>query len=96
MSEQYPGRRRSVLSAVVATWIRIQGIYIILVGTGMSKNDVNETMSSAVLKEGAGYTTVYDVGGFIGGEAQIEYMKSLMPKKVAETAEMGDVLELAT
>ncbi|KAJ7479802.1 hypothetical protein FB451DRAFT_1086365 [Mycena latifolia] len=88
-------RMRSILREMVAAWVLIAGIVIILVGTGMSKIAVEETMASALLKGGE-VETIYDVGGFVDDEAQMDYMKSFMPDSLKETEEARAVLGLAT
>ncbi|KAJ7780854.1 hypothetical protein DFH07DRAFT_950077 [Mycena maculata] len=69
---------RSLLRELVAVWGLVMGMWLILAGTGMKKSVMDETLASAILKEGS-VVTAFDIGGFDDATDQMEYMKSLMP-----------------
>ncbi|KAJ7159550.1 hypothetical protein C8R46DRAFT_1286850, partial [Mycena filopes] len=93
-SAAMPDLIRPILREIVAAWIQIIGLWLILAGTGMSKEVVMETMASAVVKNDD-YTMHYDIGGFDDDTAQFDYMTGLMPEEFKNTSEAEKIFELA-
>ncbi|KAJ7207014.1 hypothetical protein B0H12DRAFT_1243200 [Mycena haematopus] len=65
---------------MIISWLAIANLVIIAAGTGVNKDIVHETMSSAVLKNGK-YEVFYDTGSF-GSEAsslQEKYIRRFIP-----------------
>ncbi|KAJ6472325.1 hypothetical protein C8R47DRAFT_726863 [Mycena vitilis] len=87
-------QKSPIFRGAVAALILIAGLWLIILGTGMSKSVVEETMASALIKGGS-YRILHDVGGFDEEDAQAEYMKSLMPIDFKDTEGADDLCELA-
>ncbi|KAJ7079823.1 hypothetical protein B0H15DRAFT_891291 [Mycena belliarum] len=90
---------RPVLREIISVLLRNRQFWTILLGTGFNGSAVSEFddffRASSVMKPKT-HETLYDVGGFSDVKQQLDYMKSLMPRTTASTAEMQRVFDLAT
>jgi hypothetical protein len=71
--------RRPILREIWLAWSSVPNMNIVLSGTGIDRQTLENTLSSGACKQYP-WTTVHDIGAFTdGGETQIQYIRRYVP-----------------
>ena len=83
----HDGSQRPILREIVRAWEELisgRGVFMIIAGTGISKNVVDQAMASAIMKESR-YRWCSDTGAFSSFEAQRLYLSQYLPRRLLES-----------
>lgn len=83
----HDGSQRPILREIVRAWEELisgRGVFMVIAGTGISKNVVDQAMASAIMKESR-YRWCSDTGAFDSFEAQRLYLSQYLPKHLLES-----------
>lgn len=86
-SDQSKGKHRPILREIIHAWegqTSGQGVFMTVAGTGISKEVVDEAMTSAIMKDSK-YRWCSDTGAFDTVEAQRRYLAKYLPKSLLKS-----------
>jgi len=81
------GAHRPILREIVKAWETQsfgQGVFMVVAGTGISKDVVDQAMASAIMKDSR-YRWCSDTGAFDRKDVQQRYMQKYLPKRLLES-----------
>lgn len=81
------GAHRPILREIVKAWESQsfgQGVFMVVAGTGISKDVVDQAMASAIMKDSR-YRWCSDTGAFDRKDVQQRYMQKYLPKRLLES-----------
>jgi hypothetical protein len=91
----YNGSHRPILREIVRAWeeqISGRDVFLVIAGTGISKDVVDQAMASAIMKESR-YRWCSDTGAFNKKEDQRRYLARYLPKALLESQAGERLLE---
>ncbi|KAF5349975.1 hypothetical protein D9756_009205 [Leucocoprinus leucothites] len=89
------GSHRPILREIVRAWeesISGRGVFMVVAGTGISKDVVDQAMASAIMKDSR-YRWCSDTGAFNNVEAQQQYLTKYLPKSLLDSESGQRLLE---
>ncbi|EAU81607.2 hypothetical protein CC1G_02623 [Coprinopsis cinerea okayama7 len=89
------GAHRPILREIVRAWesqCAGQGVFMVVAGTGISKDVVDQAMASAIMKDSR-YRWCSDTGAFDSIEVQQRYLRKYFPPKYLGTKSGARLLE---
>ncbi|TFK35170.1 hypothetical protein BDQ12DRAFT_325383 [Crucibulum laeve] len=95
-SDQH-GAHRPILREIVRAWEGQsfgQGVFMVVAGTGISKDVVDQAMASAIMKDSR-YRWCSNTGAFDDVRIQRQYMQKYLPRKVVDSVTGSRLLERA-
>jgi hypothetical protein len=78
------GAHRPILREIVKAWEEQsfgQGVFMVVAGTGISKDVVDQAMASAIMKDSR-YRWCSDTGAFDNRDSQVRYLEKYMPRRL--------------
>ncbi|KAH9475550.1 hypothetical protein JR316_0012665 [Psilocybe cubensis] len=81
------GAHRPILREVVKAWEGQsfgQGVFMVVAGTGISKDVVDQAMASAIMKDSR-YRWCSDTGAFDHKEVQVRYLQKYLPQSLLDS-----------
>ncbi|KAF8970889.1 hypothetical protein BDZ97DRAFT_1694140 [Flammula alnicola] len=81
------GAHRPILREIVKAWESQsfgQGVFMVVAGTGISKDVVDQAMASAIMKDSR-YRWCSDTGAFDRKDVQRQYMQKYIPKSLLQS-----------
>ncbi len=89
------GKHRPILREIVHAWegqTLGQGVFMVVAGTGISKDVVDQAMASAIMKDSR-YRWCSDTGAFDTEDAQHRYLAKYLPKSLLKSQSGKRLLE---
>jgi len=74
------GANRPILREIWNAWSRVQGMRLVLAGTGINSQALHDRLTSSFLKEQP-YDQVHDIGAFDDQTTQTDYIKQYVPAR---------------
>jgi len=89
------GAHRPILREIVKAWEEQsfgQGVFMVVAGTGISKDVVDQAMASAIMKDSR-YRWCSDTGAFDCRDGQFKYLQNYLPQKLLASESGQRLLE---
>jgi len=89
------GAHRPILREIVKAWEEQsfgQGVFMVVAGTGISKDVVDQSMASAIMKDSR-YRWCSDTGAFDCRDGQFKYLQNYLPQKLLASKSGQRLLE---